>query len=49
MVPGGGPKNRRQLLTKYGSVAKIRESSLEDIASTPGLTKKLAEAIKEYI
>ena len=49
MVPGVGPKKRRQLLTKYGSVAKIRESSLEDIASTPGLTKKLAEAIKEYI
>ena len=49
MVPGIGPKKRRQLLTKYGSVAKIRESSLEDIASTPGLTKKLAEAIKEYI
>ena len=49
MVPGVGPKKRRQLLTKYGSVAKIRESSLEDIASTPGLTIKLAEAIKEYI
>ena len=49
MVPGVGPKKRRQLLTKYGSVAKIRESSLEDIASTPGLTKKLAEAIKESI
>ena len=49
MVPGVGPKKRRQLLTKYGSVAKIRESSLEDLASTPGLTKKLAEAIKEYI
>ena len=49
MVPGVGPKKRRQLLTKYGSVAKIRESSLEDIADTPGLTKKLAEAIKESI
>ena len=32
MVPGVGPKKRRQLLTKYGSVAKIRESSLEDLS-----------------
>jgi len=48
MVPGVGPRRRRQLLKKFGSVTKIRESSIEDIASTPGLTTKLAKTIKEY-
>ena len=49
MVPGVGPRRRRQLLKKFGSVTTIRESSIEDIASTPGLTKKLARTIKDYI
>ena len=49
MVPGVGPRKRRQLLKKFGSVTKIRESSIEDIASTPGLTTKLAKTIKEYL
>tara|TARA_B100000408_G_scaffold105372_1_gene82235 strand:- start:1046 stop:1663 length:618 start_codon:yes stop_codon:yes gene_type:complete len=49
MVPGVGPRRRRQLLKKFGSVTKIRESSIEDIASTPGLTTKLAKTIKEYV
>ena len=49
MVPGVGPRRRRQLLKKFGSVTKIRESSIEDIASTPGLTATLAKTIKDYI
>ena len=49
LVPGVGPKRRKQLLRKFGSVSKIREAELGDIASTPGITISLAKQIKSYI
>ena len=49
LIPGIGPKKRRSLLRKYGSIKNIKESSLEDIATTPGITLKLAEQILDHI
>ena len=49
IVPGIGPKRRRMLLRRFGSVRGLREAPLEDIASVPGMTLKLARKVKEYL
>jgi excinuclease ABC subunit C len=48
-VPGIGPKRKQALLRKFGSVARIREASPDDIAATPGFTRALAEKVREYL
>lgn len=45
-VPGIGPKRKRALLRKFGSLKGIREAPVEEIASTVGFTKTLAEKVK---
>ena len=48
-VPGVGPKRKRALLRKFGSLRGVREASIEDIASTIGFTQSLAEKVKQYL
>ena len=48
-VPGIGPKRKRALLRKFGSVRGIKEASLDELASVPGMTRRLAEKVKEYL
>jgi excinuclease ABC subunit C len=48
-VPGVGPKRKRALLRKFGSLRGVREASVEDIASTVGFTRSLAENVKQYL
>jgi excinuclease ABC subunit C len=48
-VPGIGPKRKQALLRKFGSVARIREAAVDDIAATPGFTRALAEKVREYL
>ncbi|MCC6388375.1 MAG: excinuclease ABC subunit UvrC [Dehalococcoidia bacterium] len=48
-VPGIGPKRKKALLKKFGSVKAIREASVEDVASTVGFTRALAEKVKESV
>jgi excinuclease ABC subunit C len=48
-VPGIGPKRKRALLRKFGSLKNIREAPLEEIASTVGFTTALASKVKEYL
>jgi excinuclease ABC subunit C len=49
LVPGVGPKRRKALIKKFGSVKGIREASVEEIASTVGFTAALAEKVKAAI
>jgi len=49
VIPGIGPKRKRALLRKFGSVQRIRQASLDDIAATPGLTRALAEKVREHL
>lgn len=44
-VPGVGPKRKRALLRKFGSVKAIREAGVDEIAATPGFTRSLAEKV----
>ena len=45
-IPGIGPTRRRALLSKFGSLAGIREASLDELARVPGMTRAAAEALK---
>ena len=49
LVPGIGPKRRRMLLRRFGSVSGLREATLEDVAAVPGMTLRLARQVKEYL
>ncbi len=48
-VPGIGPARRKALLQYFGSLDKIREASISDIAGVPGIPEKIAQAIKDHI
>jgi excinuclease ABC subunit C len=48
-VPGVGPKRKRALLRKFGSLSGVREAPVEEIASTVGFTQSLAEKVKQYL
>ena len=48
-VPGVGPKRKRSLLRKFGSVKAVREADIDDIAATVGFTRSLAEKVKELV
>jgi excinuclease ABC subunit C len=48
-VPGIGPKRKKALLRKFGSVKAVREAPIEEIASTLGFTQSLAEKVKELV
>jgi len=44
-VPGLGPARRKALLSRFGSVKRIRRASLEEIAAVPGFGPVLAEKV----
>jgi excinuclease ABC subunit C len=46
-IPGVGPKRKKALLRKFGSVKAIREATVEEIAATPGFTRAAAEKVLE--
>ena len=48
-VPGIGPKRKKALLKKFGSVKGIREADVSEVAATPGFTLKLAMAIQTHL
>ena len=49
LAPGIGPKRRRMLLRRFGSVKGVKEASTEDLAAVPGMTRTLAQRVKEYL
>lgn len=44
-VAGVGPTRRRELLKHFGGLQELGRASVEEIAKTPGISKKLAEQI----
>lgn len=48
-IPGIGPKRKRMLLRKFGSVPHIRDASVDEIAATVGFTRRLAETVKRSL
>ncbi|GAB3788277.1 excinuclease ABC subunit UvrC [Nocardioides ungokensis] len=48
-VPGLGEVRRKTLLKHFGSLKKLREASVEEIATVPGIGTRTATAIKEAV
>ncbi len=48
-IEGIGKAKREALIKKFGSVNKIKEASIEDIAEIKGINEKLAKKIKEEL
>jgi excinuclease ABC subunit C len=48
-VPGIGSKRKHSLLKNFGSVQKIKEATLEELASAKGMNLNLAKKIKEHL
>lgn len=48
-VPGIGPKRRRMLLRRFGSVKRVKDARLDDIVAVPGMTMKLAQALQDHL
>ncbi len=48
-VAGIGPKRKKALLKKFGSVRAVREATIDEIAATEGFTASLAERVKAGI
>jgi excinuclease ABC subunit C len=47
-VTGIGEARKKALLRHFGSIEKIKQATVEELASAPGVTKKAAEAIVEF-
>ena len=48
-IPGIGPKRKKALLRKFGSLKAVREATADEVAATPGFTLKLAAKVKEQV
>ena len=48
-VPGLGEVRRKTLLKHFGSLKKLREATVDDIAQVPGIGLRTADAIKEAV
>jgi len=48
-VPGIGPTRKKALLKRFGSVRRIREASVEEVAATPGIGPDVADRLKRHL
>jgi excinuclease ABC subunit C len=48
-IPGVGPARRKALLNHFGSIEKIRIATNQELQAVPGITPRLAEAIKAFL
>ncbi len=48
-VPGIGPLRRRNLLKYFGSVERMKNAGVEDLAKAPGMSKPAAQAVYDHL
>ncbi|HEY8347202.1 MAG TPA: excinuclease ABC subunit UvrC [Symbiobacteriaceae bacterium] len=48
-VPGIGPKRKKALLAAFGSLRRIREATVEELAAVPGMNRAVAERLLEHL
>jgi excinuclease ABC subunit C len=48
-IPGIGPARREALLKHFGSVQRIKEATVDEIAAVKGIHRKLAEEVKRVL
>jgi excinuclease ABC subunit C len=47
-IPGIGAKRRIALLTHFGSLQRLKEAGVEEIAAVEGMNSSLAESVYKY-
>ena len=48
-VPGVGPKRKRAIMKRFGSMRRLREASLDDIAAVEGVPADVARAVFDAV
>ncbi len=48
-IAGIGPGRKKALLKRFGSVRRIRDASVDEVADTPGISRELAERLKGHL
>ncbi|MBD3309106.1 excinuclease ABC subunit UvrC [candidate division KSB3 bacterium] len=48
-IPGVGQKRRKRLLTRFGSLKRLKEASIDEIAVIPSINADLAETIYTFL
>ena len=48
-IPGIGEKKKQMLLQKFKTINAIKDASIEEITELKGITKPLAEKIKQAL
>jgi excinuclease ABC subunit C len=48
-IPGIGPARRKALLSRFGSIEKIKDAPIEELTAVPGVTQQIAHSIKSYL
>jgi excinuclease ABC subunit C len=48
-IPGVGPSRKKALLRRFGSLARLRTASVEEIQATAGVGPSLARTIHEHL
>ena len=48
-IPGIGPRRRKQLLQRFGSLDEIRKAPLDELIALPGFNEKLAHSVKSHL
>ena len=48
-VAGLGEKRKRTLLQRFGSIQRLRQATIEEIAAVPGIGPKMAATLKEFL
>ena len=49
LVSGIGPKRKRMLMRRFGSLKGIKEAAVDEIAAVPGMTRSLAIRLKQTV
>jgi excinuclease ABC subunit C len=47
-IPGVGEKRQRELLRHFGSLKRVREASVDELAAVSGMTGPAAEAVRAF-
>ncbi|MGI6380068.1 MAG: excinuclease ABC subunit UvrC [Anaerolineae bacterium] len=48
-IPGIGPKRRQALLKAFGSIEGVRQASVDELAAVPGMTRPVAERLRQQL
>jgi excinuclease ABC subunit C len=48
-IPGIGPKRKKALIKRFGSLKAIAAASVDDLTQVEGISREIAERVKEHI